>query len=69
MSQEVEHDSHGNSIAAWVSVITMAIAFVVGTVSFYFAQEQLVWASAGLLLVGLALGPILAKLGLGVKAQ
>lgn len=69
MSEEAEHDSHGNSIAAWVSVLTMAVAVVVGTVSFYLAEEWLVWASAGLLLVGLALGPILAKLGFGVKAH
>ncbi|MBX3312043.1 MAG: hypothetical protein KF916_04005 [Microbacteriaceae bacterium] len=69
MSEEAEHDSHGNSIAAWVSVLTMAAAVVVGTVSFYLAEEWLVWASAGVLLVGLALGPILAKLGFGAKAH
>lgn len=69
MSEEVEHDSHGNSIAAWVSVVIMALAVVVGTVAFYLAEGWLVWTSAGVLILGLILGPILSKLGLGVKAS
>lgn len=56
---------HGNSKAAWTSVIVMMIAFAIGTLFFVLEMPVLVWASAGLLLVGALLWPILAKAGLG----
>lgn len=62
------HDpGHGHSPAAWVAVTVMLIAFSIGTTAFFFAEVWLVWASAGLLVLGLVLGVLLAKLGYGVK--
>ncbi|QEO10104.1 DUF6704 family protein [Protaetiibacter larvae] len=62
------HDpGHGNSPAAWVAVIIMLIAFTIGTFAFWFELPWLVWASAGLLVLGLITGAVLAKLGYGVK--
>ena len=62
------HDpGHGNSPAAWVAVTIMLTAFVIGTFAFWFEVVWLVWASAGLLIVGLLVGVVLAKLGYGVK--
>ena len=62
------HDpGHGNSPAAWVAVTIMLIAFVIGTFAFWFEVVWLVWASAVLLVVGLLVGVVLAKLGYGVK--
>jgi hypothetical protein len=62
------HDpGHGNSPAAWVAVIIMLIAFAAGTVFFWLDMPALVWASAGLLVVGLIVGGVLSKLGYGVK--
>ncbi|MCS0498217.1 DUF6704 family protein [Protaetiibacter mangrovi] len=62
------HDpGHGNSPAAWVAVTIMLVAFAAGTVFFFLEQPALVWASAGLLVVGLIVGLVLAKLGYGVK--
>jgi len=58
---------HGHSVAAWTSVIVMLVAFTVGTLAYWFAVEWLVWASAGLLVVGAALWPILGRAGLGEK--
>lgn len=60
---------HGHSVAAWTSVIIMLIAFVIGTITFFLAIEWMVWASAGLLVVGAILWPLLSKLGLGEKAH
>ena len=57
---------HGHSTAAWTAVTIMLIAFVIGTVAFFLELEWLVWASAGLLLVGAASGWIMAKAGHGV---
>ncbi|AYF99086.1 DUF6704 family protein [Protaetiibacter intestinalis] len=62
------HDpGHGHSPAAWVAVIIMLVAFAAGTLFFWFDMPALVWASAGLLVVGLIVGWVLAKLGYGVK--
>ncbi|WP_166864461.1 MULTISPECIES: DUF6704 family protein [unclassified Salinibacterium] len=57
---------HGHSPAAWVAVIIMLTAFSIGTVAFFLDMPWLVWASAALLVVGLLVGWVLAKLGYGV---
>ena len=62
------HDpGHGSSPAAWVAVTIMLVAFVIGTFAFWFDLAWLVWASAGLLVVGALVGVVLSKLGYGVK--
>ena len=66
MSDENE-PGHGNSPAAWVAVIIMLVAFTAGTFAFWFDQPVLVWASAGLLVVGVLAGVVLSKMGYGVK--
>jgi hypothetical protein len=57
---------HGNSPAAWTTVIIMLIAFAIGTFAFWFDIAWLVWASAGLVLVGAIVGGILKAVGFGV---
>lgn len=57
---------HGNSPAAWTAVVIMLVAFSIGTLAFWFNIPWLVWASAGLLLVGALVGIVLARLGYGV---
>lgn len=58
---------HGNSRAAWTSIIVMLVAVAFGTLFFVLNIPMLVWASAGLLLVGVLLWPILAKAGYGLQ--
>jgi hypothetical protein len=57
---------HGNSPAAWTAVIIMTVAFGIGTIAFWLALAPLVWASAGLLVVGALVGLILKLAGYGV---
>jgi hypothetical protein len=57
---------HGNSPAAWTAVIIMLIAFAIGTFAFWFDVSWLVWASAGLLVVGALAGLVLKLVGFGV---
>jgi len=57
---------HGNSPAAWTAVVIMLVAFTIGTFAFWFIIPWLVFASAGLVVVGLIVGQILRKLGYGV---
>jgi hypothetical protein len=58
---------HGSSPAAWTAVVIMLVAFAIGTLAFWFDVAWLVWASAGLLVVGPLVGLLLAKLGYGVR--
>ena len=62
-----DEPGHGNSPAAWVAVTIMLVAVAGGTIAFWFELPWLVWAFAGLLVVGLIVGGVLAKLGYGVK--
>ncbi|GAA1218365.1 DUF6704 family protein [Rhodoglobus aureus] len=57
---------HGNSPAAWTAVVIMLVAFTIGTLAFWFVVPWLVFASAGLVVVGLIVGLVLRKLGYGV---
>jgi hypothetical protein len=57
---------HGNSPAAWTTVIIMLVAFAIGTFAFWFAVDWLVWASAGLLVIGAIVGLVLKRAGFGV---
>jgi len=67
VSTETTDDlGHGNSPAAWTAVIIMLVAFTIGTLAFFFAIEWVVWASVGLLLVGLLVGLVMKKMGYGV---
>ena len=69
MSTESSEPGHGHSPAAWTAVIIMLVAFTIGTVAFYLVQPWLVWASAGLVVVGLIVGWILGKAGYGVNGS
>ncbi|MGM1030536.1 MAG: DUF6704 family protein [Actinomycetota bacterium] len=60
---------HGHSRAAWVSVIVMIVAFALGTLFFFLDMPMLVWASAGLLVVGMVLWPILNRAGFGPQGH
>jgi membrane protein YdbS with pleckstrin-like domain len=57
---------HGNSPAAWIAVIIMLVAFAIGTFAFWFDVPWLVWASAGLFVVGAIVGLVLKLVGFGV---
>ena len=57
---------HGNSPAAWTAVIIMLVAFAIGTFAFWFAIVWLVWASAGLFVLGAVVGLVLKLAGFGV---
>lgn len=67
MSNPIGDPGHGHSPAAWVAVVIMLVAVSFGTLFFFLDIPALVWASAGLLLVGAIVGWALAKAGYGVN--
>lgn len=66
MSENTTEPGHGDSVAAWATVSIIILAFALGTLFFWFDQAVLVWASAGLALLGLLVGLYLKKAGYGV---
>jgi hypothetical protein len=66
VSDQYPEPGEGNSPAAWTAVIIMLVAFAIGTVAFFFDLQAVVWASAGLAIVGLIVGYVLKRLGYGV---
>jgi hypothetical protein len=66
MSENQLEPGHGDSVAAWTTVIIIIIAFALGTLFFWLDIAVLVWASAGLALAGVAVGLFLKRAGYGV---
>lgn len=65
MPKSTEEPGHGNSIAAWVTVLTVLAAFSIGTLFFWFDVPAMVWASAGLAALGGIAGFVLRRAGYG----
>ncbi|CCH72613.1 HGxxPAAW family protein [Nostocoides australiense] len=66
-THEDEHDSHGNSTAAWVSTMIMLVAAAVICWAIIQANTSLAIAGGVAFLIGALLWPILAKMGYGEK--
>ena len=66
MSENSMEPGHGDSLAAWVTVSVIIVAFALGTLFFWFDQAILVWASAGLAVAGLGADWYLKRAGYGV---
>jgi hypothetical protein len=66
MSTNSMDPGHGDSLAAWVTVSVVIVAFALGTLFFWFDQAVLVWASASLAVIGLLAGWYLKHAGYGV---
>ena len=58
--------SHGDSVASWTTVIISMVAVTAGTIFFWLELPALVFASAGLVVVGLVVGWALKRAGYGV---
>ncbi|WP_066038753.1 DUF6704 family protein [Herbiconiux solani] len=67
MSHEEDEIGEGHSLAAWTGVIVALVGIAIGTVAFFFDVQWLVWAAAGLTLLGFIAGFVLSKAGYGVN--
>lgn len=64
-----EHDSHGNSLAAWVSVGILMLASLVMSFAVFEPNVPLFIGGAVLAVVGLVAGKVLAMAGYGVEGK
>ena len=60
---------HGNTPAAWTTVVLVTLAFTTGTLSVMFANRIAFGASVGLLVVAGIVGKVMQMLGLGAVAR
>lgn len=63
------HDDHGHSVAAWVTVMTLIVASLVGAFAFVIASVAVFWAAVGLVVLGVVAGKALQIMGFGVAAS
>lgn len=66
MSDQNAEPGHGNSVAAWTTVIIVIAAFTIGTFFFFLDNALMVWLSAGLAVAGVVVGLALRAAGYGV---
>lgn len=62
-----QHEDHGSTPAAWTAVAIITLAFIVGTVALILANWPLFWVGVALVVVGAAVGKVMALMGLGKK--
>lgn len=56
---------HGNTIAAWVTVLIITLASVIGTLAVILGNWPMFWGAAALVVVGAIVGKVLQVLGFG----
>ena len=66
MSNE-DHESHGNSVAAWVSVAIMFIGFAVSSWAVVVSSTATFIAGGVIVVVGAIAWPVLYRMGFGDK--
>lgn len=66
---EEQHDNHGNSIAAWVGVGIMVVAFAIMAFAVAVPNVPLFIGGAVLVVVGLIVGKVLSSMGYGAHPK
>lgn len=66
-ANKLEKSDHGDTVAAWTSVVIIIVGFCGLTLFAYLGDMNLILLSAGVILVGSVAGPILSMLGFGKK--
>jgi hypothetical protein len=69
MTESKTEPGHGNSVAAWATVIIVLSAVTIGTLFFWLDIPSVVWASAVLAILGPIVGLVLRKSGYGVGGK
>ena len=68
MSDE-HHDNHGQTPAAWTTVIIIMLASVVATVGVVVGSWPMFWVGIALVVVGAVVGKVMAMAGMGKQPR
>lgn len=60
---------HGNTVAAWACVVTMAVGVIVGCTGFTLGSTPVVIVGIGLVVVGMIVGVVLKAMGHGKGSE
>jgi len=63
----IPHESHGNSVAAWVTVSIMLVGFLILVFAWVKQDIPLYLVAAVVIAVGAVVGKVLAVMGFGIK--
>ena len=69
MSENLNDPGHGDTVAAWTTVIAIMVAFAVATLGAWFASSALIIAGGVLIVAGLAAGYVLKRAGYGKDSK
>lgn len=69
MSANANDPGHGDTIAAWTTVIAIMLAFAVATLGAWFGNSALLIAGGVLVVAGLAAGFVLKRAGYGKSSN
>jgi hypothetical protein len=69
MTDSTKEPGHGNSVAAWATVLIVLFAFTIGTLFFWLDYPPMVWASVALALAGPVVGLVLKRSGYAVDGK
>jgi uncharacterized membrane protein len=69
MSADINDPGHGDTVAAWTTVIAIMVAFAVATLGAWFASSALIIAGGVLIVAGLAAGYVLKRAGYGKDSK
>lgn len=65
-----EHDSHGNSLAAWTAVTILLLGVLTGAIAILLANWPLFYIGGiGLLIVGVVVGKVMSLMGYGAHPR
>jgi hypothetical protein len=65
----VQHDHHGNSVAAWTAVAIIMAAFLVMTIAVVARSSSIFIVGVVLIVVGAIVGKVLSAMGFGVSGR
>ena len=65
MSANVNDPGHGDTVAAWTTVIAIMVAFAVATLGAWFSNSALLVVGGVLVVAGLLAGLVLKRAGYG----
>jgi hypothetical protein len=66
-TEHPDEAGHGDTVAAWTSVVVLILGFSGMVLFFYIGDLNLTFASIAVILIGAIAGPVLSRLGFGKK--